>query len=127
MIPFFLRFWIHPSGKLSLRAYRIFLLTYIFIFIPVTGVSFLAFLWLGVRQPEGILQDETPTKVIILSCTYFVFCYWPLMVASLKRMHDLGYRGRDYFFSFNPIKSFKVGREMLSRPGSSADEDLTRY
>lgn len=84
-------------------------------------------MWLGVRQPEGILQGDTNAKIIILAVTYFMFCLWPLMVASLKRLHDLGYRGRDYFFSLNPIKNFKLGKEMLTRPGGSADEDLTRY
>jgi len=90
--------------------------------LPLFTTIFLAFLVLGYRGPEGILQTDTMPKLFIMSFAYGLLCLWPLMVASLKRMHDLGLRGRDYFFSLNPLRNFKLGRSLIKEKGQLGED-----
>jgi uncharacterized membrane protein YhaH (DUF805 family) len=96
---------------------------YVLGLLPVFTATFLAFLVLGSRGRDALFNEDGQARSIILTSVYVILTLWPLMVASLKRMHDLNLRGRDYFFSINPIRNFQLGRRLISEPGSLVQDD----
>ncbi len=84
---------------------------------------FMAFLILGWRREEGILHQDPQVKFIIISTIFTVMSIWPLAVASIKRMHDLGLRGPVKFLRFDPIHGYRTLIRILTERGPSADED----
>jgi len=118
-----MRFWLYPSGSLSRRHYRFFLLIYFLFILPALTFFFLAFIVIGVRGADGMLKTEPDAKVFLMTTIYVLFCLWPFFVASLKRLHDLGLKGKKSFFHFNPIDNYRLARRMLLERGNSAEED----
>ncbi|MDB5036926.1 MAG: hypothetical protein JWQ35_454 [Bacteriovoracaceae bacterium] len=112
-----LRYFFSLKGRISANRYRAFLLWYLFAVLPIFTVLYFAFLVLGAVSKAGILRDASLTSAVVGSSVYCLGCFWPFIAATTRRMHDLGYRGRDYFFIVSPHKTWKLGKEILFKHG----------
>jgi len=124
---FLAEFLFNPSVAINRHQYRLFLCIYAVVLVPALTGLYLAVLILGFRSPSGFMHGNLNVKVIILSTVYVLLLSWPFLVASVKRMHDLGYSVRRNFFSWNPLDSLKIGRDLLMKIGKDKSDDLTRY
>ena len=127
MVHFFQEFLFNPSGAINRHQYRLFLVIYSLLFFPLITFVYLAVIVLGFRSPEGLLHGQLTFKVVIVSAIYVLLLSWPFLVASVKRMHDLGYSTRRNFFSWNPIDSVRIGRDLLMKIGKDRSDDFTQF
>jgi uncharacterized membrane protein YhaH (DUF805 family) len=112
-----LRYFLSTKGRISAGRYRAFLLWYFCGLIPVFILLLGAFLMIGGMQSSGLLVRFTPAAFMLGSSIYFLGALWPLVAATARRMHDLGYRNRDYFFMISPRRSWRLGKDMLFKRG----------
>ena len=127
MFHFLAEFLFNPSGAINRRQYRIFLAIYACLLAPILTALYLAIIVLGFRSPEGFMHGELQLKTIAVSAIYVLLLAWPFLVASVKRMHDLGYSTRRNFFSWNPLDSMRIGRDLLMKIGKDRSDDLTQF
>jgi len=89
--------------------------------IPLFAAVYLSFLVIGFRSQKGVFREEPTARIFILTSVFVILTLWPMIVASLKRMHDLGLRGRDYFLSFNPPRNLRLAIRLIREPGKTPE------
>ncbi len=82
-------YWFDPRGRLSARAYRIFLSIYLFAVLPTFGAVFFSLIIIGVRSPYGMMHGVSRTVIAVATCFYSLGALWPVYACSMKRIRDL--------------------------------------
>lgn len=111
------RYFLVPSGRMSLKRYRLFFLAYFFILLPFLVLVFFGLLSLGSKSNSGVVHQVSGGSVYVASLFYFAACLWPIFVATHRRMNDLGIKFREYFFVISPLKTLKLGRALFFKEG----------
>lgn len=66
---------------------------------------------------NGILRGMDSTAATLGGGFYLLAALWPLIAATARRMHDLGFRNRDYFFLVSPFRTWALGRDLFFKRG----------
>lgn len=112
-------YWLTWGGRLSRSQYVRFLVSYTCAFLPVAALLFSSFVIIGSRAPEGIINRFTLNQITWVSAIFGLFCLWPLIMATIRRLHDLGYRSRDVFFTIDPRKNWRLGWRLIREEGQA--------